>query len=441
MRKIRGRIAVILLLVIALVTSGLVWAQSTSNMDMAVQAGGVGGAIAEVKKASASTLFLRFGDYKSGEPLYATPDWLRRNGTVQDLSNPGDIFFIDTVGNPSDIKVNIHMTNADELAHNYNNIFMRLNVYRLASVTNQVIGTGDGVEKHFYIASLPVIPDSETVYVNAVGQTKGVNYTIDYKKGKVKFEDLSIPVISTNITITYQYWTQATWLGSSVTISNEAVGTGDGNKKNFHLDHNRVIPDSETIYVDDIIQHRSKSADYIMDYDKGGIKFNDSAKPAIGAAITASYKYYTEAAFKGDTTLIRYEAVGTGNGQLKKFDLLHTAIVSKSERIYINGIRMKRDNDYTISYEHGDIKFNTAPDSDDAITAYYRYWTVEGTGAHNKYPGKVLAETLGYVSFLLEGNTKYDIAVVDAHFRGHKKGYKGGTDSPDFYIDVRAGGG
>lgn len=437
-RIFTGRRVACLLVVVALIITGSVWAQNTGTSSVNIAAGGVSGKLATVTSASSSTQFLRFGDYEDGDPKYTAPDWIKPGGTLGGIQSPGDLFYIDTSGNPGDVRVEVFVTNMPDIAKQYKHLLVQLNFYKLATATSQRIGTGDGSRQYFYTASFPVVPFSETVYVAGTARTRNIHYTINYSKGDIKFTDGNKPAVNAAITITYQYWTQATWLGSNVAVSNESVGTGDGAHQNFDLDHARVIPDSETVYVGGVLQNRGKTADYEMDYDNGMVKFNASSKPANGAAITASYKYYTEAAFKGDSTLVRDEAVGTGDSKEKRFDLDRASIVSGSETIYVAGVAKTRDTDYTIDYERGTIDFETAPANGAAITADYRYWTVQESGLHVCGTGKLLGRPLGYTTFILEGNTKYDLAVTDAQFHGQNKGYQGGSDAPSFFIQVRA---
>ena len=56
---------------------------------------------------------------------------------------PGDLFYIDVSNSPADIEVNLYLTNASELVHNYRYMILKVGVY--------VQSGGNGWEK----ASLP----------------------------------------------------------------------------------------------------------------------------------------------------------------------------------------------------------------------------------------------------------------------------------------------
>ena len=69
---------------------------------------------------------------------------------------------------------------------------------------------------------------------------------------------------------------------------------------------------------------------------------------------------------------IENENIGTGDGSNIVFNLINKPIVSDSETVYDSGTAVAKDQ-YTINYTTGEINFNTAPVSGDAITANYTY--------------------------------------------------------------------
>jgi len=74
---------------------------------------------------------------------------------------------------------------------------------------------------------------------------------------------------------------------TAVTITAEAVGTGDGTTTDFTLANAPVEVDSEVVYVDGVAQTRD--TDYSINYETGVISFVTA--PPSGAAITADYDY------------------------------------------------------------------------------------------------------------------------------------------------------
>jgi len=71
------------------------------------------------------------------------------------------------------------------------------------------------------------------------------------------------------------------------TVTDEAVGVGDGTTTVFSLDNTPVIPGTETIYVKGVVQTRD--TDYSIDYTTGTITFTTA--PKNNRRITADYEY------------------------------------------------------------------------------------------------------------------------------------------------------
>ena len=70
-------------------------------------------------------------------------------------------------------------------------------------------------------------------------------------------------------------------------IINEAVGTGDGTNKAFTLEEQKVVEDSEKIYVAGALQ--TEGTHYTINYERAQITFANA--PANAAAVTADYKH------------------------------------------------------------------------------------------------------------------------------------------------------
>ena len=73
----------------------------------------------------------------------------------------------------------------------------------ITPVTGEDVGTGDKAKTEFYLTYRPVISGSDTVYLDGVPQTRNVDYTIDYRAGKITFT--TAPDIGVAITADYQY--------------------------------------------------------------------------------------------------------------------------------------------------------------------------------------------------------------------------------------------
>jgi len=77
------------------------------------------------------------------------------------------------------------------------------------------------------------------------------------------------------------------FVGLTVKVSSEAVGTGNGTTVSFSLDNTGVVEGSDKVYVAAVLQRYS--VDYTIDYDAGTIVF--ASAPANQAAVTADYSY------------------------------------------------------------------------------------------------------------------------------------------------------
>jgi hypothetical protein len=78
--------------------------------------------------------------------------------------------------------------------------------------------------------------------------------------------------------------------GISNQIINESVGTGDGSIKDFSLDNDNVIDDSETIYLNGT--EKTRDTHYTINNDNGTISF--MSPPGQSVLVTAKYKYFPD---------------------------------------------------------------------------------------------------------------------------------------------------
>jgi len=87
-------------------------------------------------------------------------------------------------------------------------------------------------------------------------------------------------------------------------VTNEAVGTGNGTATQFTLAHKPVVRGSLTVRVAG--NRKSEGSDYTVNYDTGTITFTTA--PASGQAITADYTWYSV-----DT--IKFQVSNSAGGQ------------------------------------------------------------------------------------------------------------------------------
>jgi len=155
-----------------------------------------------------------------------------------------------------------------------------------AIVTGESVGTGGGTETVFNLTSFPVVPDSETIYLDAVETTA---YTLDDASGEITFT--TAPGAGVAITADYDY---------EAPVTGDPVGTGVPQITfTATLTNTPIVADS--VSVTDGVETFSDNGDGTLtgsadgsgtiDYDTGALSVTFFAAPANGAAITADYNY------------------------------------------------------------------------------------------------------------------------------------------------------
>ena len=89
----------------------------------------------------------------------------------------------------------------------------------LTAVTAEAVGTGNGTTTVFTLTNKPVIPGSQTVNVNAVAQTYGTQYTMNFDTGSVTFT--TAPANTLAVTADYTYYSVT---DLKITVANAAGG-------------------------------------------------------------------------------------------------------------------------------------------------------------------------------------------------------------------------
>ena len=89
----------------------------------------------------------------------------------------------------------------------------------LTAVTAEAVGTDNGTTTVFTLTNKPVIPGSQTVNVNAVAQTYGTQYTMNFDTGSVTFT--TAPANTLAVTADYTYYSVT---DLKITVANAAGG-------------------------------------------------------------------------------------------------------------------------------------------------------------------------------------------------------------------------
>jgi hypothetical protein len=124
-------------------------------------------------------------------------------------------------------------------------------------------------------------------------------------------------------------------------INNTDTWAGDGATTIFNTTQVSIVPNSEKIYVNQILM--TKLSNYTIDYKEGKITLLTTTETWIGT----------------NTTTVFYTA--------------QKPIVPDSEKVYVNKTLMTKPWEYAIDYDKGEITFATAPDLGVEIKVAYQY--------------------------------------------------------------------
>jgi len=69
-------------------------------------------------------------------------------------------------------------------------------------ITGEVAGTGDGVKSVFNVHHTPIVPDSQTIYVDGVTKVEDTDYFFNDSTGSISFK--AAPVLGVAITADYK---------------------------------------------------------------------------------------------------------------------------------------------------------------------------------------------------------------------------------------------
>lgn len=179
--------------------SGVSFAATSDAGSITPTIGGVnGGGIATVAAAT------------SGQP-----SWTPAASSAGAIT-AGTLYNIDTTSTGTaysgDLLITLYLTNPDQLVGAYTYLTSLINVkaaYNTA--TDEAVGTGNGTTTVFTLDNAPVCGGSETVKVDGTAQTRGTDYTINYKTGTITFT--AAPAAAKAVTATYKYYdsTQSTY--------------------------------------------------------------------------------------------------------------------------------------------------------------------------------------------------------------------------------------
>lgn len=205
------------------------------------------------------------------------------------------------------------------------------------SVRNSLVGVIDGYNTEF---ELPQTPVSNTLQIFVDGELF-TDYTLS---GTIVTFD-NAPTVGTLIEAIYSI---------GYTIIEQAQGTIDGSNTIFTIG-NTPLSGTLQLYLDDELL--TDSVDYVL----VGSSITMIEAPTSDSILRAEYQVSTE-------FVVNETPSGVANGVNVLFTLSNTPNEG-SEQIYVNGVRMIRDTDYTMS--GSSIIFSAPPSAIDIILAEY----------------------------------------------------------------------
>lgn len=251
----------LLLMVLALVVSGVTFAVTSGSGTVSPTAGGVSaGGIAAV---TATT---------SGQPV-----WTPIAESVGSIT-AGDLYSIDTTGaSPytGDLLITLYLTNPDQLIDSYTYFTTQVNVKTLSSqVVAEAVGTGNASTTVFYLDNAPVNPTTLIVYLAGVAKTEGTDYTVNYVTGTITFTVAP----GNTVAVTADYW-----------YYNAASGTA----------YKQAATANGTDITDTYLTLSNGYVSFVVAGDSGGVKYrltiDDGSFYCISTSGTLSPSYFLKA--------------------------------------------------------------------------------------------------------------------------------------------------
>jgi hypothetical protein len=146
----------------------------------------------------------------------------------------------------------------------------------------------------------------------------------------------------------------------------EDAGVGGGLA--YTLDHSPIVPDSETIYYDDLTTHTvttlGLNAGYTINDYTGAITL--SVAPPATAEVRVKYKYCEDVITGTGSTLVGYlDHVPVVAG---------SAVVLREDDTQQNVTVLAATTDYTLDPASGKLTMVVAPAANQVISAYYEYY-------------------------------------------------------------------
>jgi hypothetical protein len=153
------------------------------------------------------------------------------------------------------------------------------------------------------------------------------------------------------------------WNGFPTRVTDEAVGTGDGETTAFSLDNANVCSPCLVVYLDGVAA--TSGVDYTPDYTAGTVTFLAGHIPASAVVITATYLHTAVAGGLSTLYLLarrKIQMLGTGNASLTL-----PIVCSRVFEVFVGGIA---ETGWTFTAGTNVLAFSSAPALNAQIVVY-----------------------------------------------------------------------
>ena len=203
------------------------------------------------------------------------------------------------------------------------------------------VGSGDGSQTEWTLTNIPVLEDSETVYVGGVEQTRGTDYSIDYITGEITFT--AAPENNEPINVDY-FYLDATAEEASIAINGDYAITANFSKWVARYDGDVSDVDQAVDMTMD-----SEGNIYVTGWSYGG-------DPALDPANTA--RDYATMKYDSDLNELWDSAARYNNDSENGEEWAAAIAVDSAGNVYVTG----RSEGTGTSYDCTTVKYNSAGD-------------------------------------------------------------------------------
>lgn len=208
--------------------------------------------------------------------------------TVRELANSGNVATISTEKSFDISGSQLQYGNLETLFKMADNSGSSLDIDDLKNLS--FFGANQFADKNGNLIGTNIFPaiDIDSISFNfPIDDNASIDYTLRGRSQKVFTGSKADARITSGTYSSSTKFTIDSLYGEAMSITAEAVGTGDGSEVKFSLDLHPIVADSQTIYVDAVA--KTEGVDYTIDDYTGVITF--ATAPGLGLAITADYDF------------------------------------------------------------------------------------------------------------------------------------------------------